>query len=122
MIDITNYDDDNIFAKILRQEIPSKKVFENKYVYAFEDINPQAPIHILVIPKKSFCSFEDFSKKADSKFICEFIKSIYLIAEKLELKEGYRLITNIGKHGGQEVPHFHFHLLSGRQIGKMVST
>ena len=122
MIDITNYDNNNIFAKILRQEIPSRKVFENKYVYAFEDINPQAPIHILVIPKKSFCSFEDFSKKADSKFICEFIKSIDLIVEKLELKEGYRLITNIGKHGGQEVPHFHFHLLSGRPIGKMVST
>ena len=122
MIDIINYDNDNIFAKILRQEIPSKKVFENKYVYAFEDINPQAPIHILIIPKKSFCSFTDFSKKADSKFIFEFIKSIDLIAEKLELKEGYRLITNIGKHGGQEVPHFHFHLLSGRPIGKMVST
>ena len=122
MIDITNYDNNNIFAKILRQEIPSRKVFENKYVYAFEDINPQAPIHILVIPKKSFCSFEDFSKKADSKFIYEFIKSIDLIVEKLELKEGYRLITNIGKHGGQEVHHFHFHLLSGRPIGKMVST
>ena len=122
MIDITNYDNDNIFAKILRQEIPSKKVFENKYVYAFEDINPQAPIHILVIPKKCFCSFEDFSKKADSNFIYEFIKSIDLIAEKLELNDGYRLITNIGKHGGQEVPHSHFHLLSGRPIGKMVST
>ena len=122
MIDIKNYDNDNIFAKILRQEIPSKKVFENKYVYAFEDINPQAPIHILVIPKKSFCSFTDFSKKADSHFIYEFIKSINLIAEKLGLEEGYRLITNIGKHGGQEVPHLHFHLLSGRPIGKMVST
>ena len=122
MIDIINYDNDNIFAKILRQEIPSKKVFENKYVYAFEDINPQAPIHILVIPKKSFCSFTDFSKKADSHFIYEFIKSINLIAEKLDLEEGYRLITNIGKHGGQEVPHLHFHLLSGRPIGKMVST
>ena len=122
MIDITNYDNDNIFAKILRQEIPSKKVFENKYVYAFEDINPQAPIHILIIPKKPFCSFTDFSKKADSKFIFEFIKSIDLIVEKLELKEAYRLITNIGKHGGQEVPHLHFHLLSGRPIGKMVST
>tara|TARA_B100000242_G_scaffold285936_1_gene250942 strand:+ start:87 stop:455 length:369 start_codon:yes stop_codon:yes gene_type:complete len=122
MIDIINYDNDNIFAKILRQEIPSKKVFENKYVYAFEDINPQAPIHILIIPKKPFCSFTDFSKKADSKFIFEFMKSIDLIAEKLELKEGYRLITNIGKHGGQEVPHFHFHLLSRRPIGKMVST
>ena len=122
MIDIINYDNDNIFAKILRQEIPSKKVFENKYVYAFEDINPQAPIHILIIPKKPFCSFTDFSKKADSRFIYEFIKSINLIAEKLKVKEGYRLITNIGKYGGQEVPHLHFHLLSGRPIGKMVST
>ena len=122
MIDIKNYDNDNIFAKILRKEVPSKKVFENKYVYAFEDINPQAPIHILVIPKKSFCSFTDFSKKAESQFIYEFIKSINLIAEKLDLEEGYRLITNVGKHGGQEVPHLHFHLLSGRPIGKMVST
>ena len=122
MIDIINYDNNNIFAKILRQEIPSKKVFENKYVYAFEDINPQAPIHILVIPKNLFVVLQTFLKKADSKFIFEFIKSIDLIVEKLELKEGYRLITNIGKHGGQEVPHFHFHLLSGRPIGKMVST
>ena len=93
------------------------KFFENKYVYAFEDIKSQAPIHILIIPKMSFCSFEDFSKKADSKFIYEFIKSIDLIVRGfIELKEGYRLITNIGKHGGQEVPHFHFHLLSGRPV------
>ena len=122
MIDITNYNNDNIFAKILRNEIPSKKVFENDVVYAFEDINPQAPIHILVIPKKPFCSFTDFSKKADEKFMSEFIRSINLIAEKLDIKEGYRLITNIGKYGGQEVPHLHFHLLSGKKIGKMVST
>ena len=122
MIDITNYHKDNIFAKILRNEIPSKKVFENDVVYAFEDINPQAPIHILVIPKKPFCSFTDFSKKADVQFMSEFIRSINLIAEELGLKEGYRLITNIGKYGGQEVPHLHFHLLSGKKIGKMVST
>ena len=122
MIDITNYNDDNIFAKILRQEMPSKKIFENEYVYAFEDISPQAPIHILIIPKMPFCSFNDFSKKADGKFMCEFIKSISLVVEKLELKEGYRLITNVGKYGGQEVPHLHFHLLSGKPIGKMVST
>ena len=121
MIDIKNYNNENIFAKILRHEIPSKKVFENDVVYAFEDINPQAPIHILVIPKKPFCSFTDFSKKADEKFMSEFIRSINLIAEKLDIKEGYRLITNIGKYGGQEVPHLHFHLLSGKKIGKMVS-
>jgi len=121
MIDIINYNNDNIFAKILRQEIPSKKIFENSYVYAFEDINPQAPIHVLVIPKKPFCSFNDFSKKATAKFMYEFIKSINLIVKKLELKEGYRLITNVGKYGGQEVPHLHFHLLSGKPIGRMVS-
>ena len=122
MINITSYDNDNVFARILRQEIPSKKIFENKYVYAFEDISPQAPVHVLVIPKMSFCSFNDFSKKADAKFMYEFIKSISLIVEKLDLKEGYRLITNIGKFGGQEVPHLHFHLLSGKPIGRMVST
>ena len=121
MIDITNYNDDNIFAKILRQEIPSKKIFENQHVYAFEDISPQAPVHILIIPKMPFCSFNDFAKKADGKFMYEFIKSINLIVQKLELKEGYRLITNVGKYGGQEVPHLHFHLLSGKQIGRMVS-
>ena len=122
MIDIKNYDNNNIFAKILRKEIPSKKIFENEYIYAFEDISPQAPIHVLVIPKRPFCSFNDFSKKAEPKFIYEFMKSINLIVEKLELKEGYRLITNVGKYGGQEVPHLHFHLLSGKQIGGMVST
>ena len=121
MIDIRNYNNENIFAKILRQEIPSKKIFENEYAYAFKDINPQAPIHVLIIPKKPFCSFADFSEKADEKFIFQFIRSINLIVKKLELKEGYRLITNIGKHGGQEVPHLHFHLLSGKPIGKMVS-
>tara|TARA_B100001564_G_scaffold274780_1_gene236436 strand:+ start:1127 stop:1495 length:369 start_codon:yes stop_codon:yes gene_type:complete len=122
MINIENYNNDNIFAKILRQEIPSKKIFENEYVFAFEDISPQAPVHILVIPKMPFCSFNDFSKKAGGKFVYEFIKSIGLIVEKLELKEGYRLITNVGKYGGQEVPHLHFHLLSGKPIGRMVST
>ena len=121
MIDISNYNNENIFAKILRQEVPSKKIFENEYAYAFKDINPQAPIHVLIIPKKPFCSFTDFSKKANAKFMKEFIRSINLIVEELDLKEGYRLITNIGKYGGQEVPHFHFHLLSGKPIGKMVS-
>ena len=77
MIDITDYNNENIFAKILRHEIPSKKVFENDFVYAFEDINPQAPIHILVIPKKPFCSFADFSKKADAKFMYEFFIGKY---------------------------------------------
>ena len=95
----------------------SKKVFENDVVYAFEDINPQAPIHILVIPKNLFVVLQLF-KKADAKYISEFIRSINLIAEELGLKEGYRLITNIGKYGGQEVPYLHFHLLSGKKLAR----
>ncbi len=121
MIDIKNYNDENIFAKILRKEIPSEKVFENETVYAFKDINPQAPIHVLIIPKNSFCSFSDFSKNADEKFISSFFRSIEQIAELMKLNDGYRLITNVGKYGCQEVPHLHFHLLSGKPIGRMVS-
>jgi|TARA_B100001540_G_C15498429_1_gene502453 histidine triad (HIT) family protein len=121
MIDIERYDPNNIFAKILKKEIPSKIIFENDFVYAFEDINPQAPIHILIIPKKPFCSFIDFSKKADEKLIAGFFKSITKITELLNLKDGYRLITNVGNYGCQEVPHLHFHLLSGKNIGRIVS-
>ena len=121
MIDIINYDENNVFAKILKGEIPSKKIFENEYVFALEDINPQAPIHILIIPKKPFCSFADFLKKADQNFISCFFKSFDDISNTLNLVDGYRLITNVGKFGGQEVPHLHFHLLSGKMIGRMVS-
>ena len=121
MIDIINYDKNNIFAKILDGQIPSKKIFENEYVFAFEDINPQAPIHVLIIPKEPFCSFADFLKKANEDFISSFFKSFDDISNKLNLVNGYRLITNVGKFGGQEVPHLHFHLLSGKIIGKMVS-
>ena len=122
MIDIERYDPNNIFAKILKKEIPSKIIFENDFVYAFEDINPQAPIHILIIPKKPFCSFDDFLEKADDTFILGFIKSIKLINKCLNIKNGYRLITNVGLHGGQEVPHLHFHLLSGDFSKKLVSS
>ena len=121
MIDIDKYDDNNIFSKILNREIPSTPIFEDEHVYAFEDINPQAPIHILIIPKKPFCSFIDFSKKADEKLIAGFFKSITKITELLNLKDGYRLITNVGNYGCQEVPHLHFHLLSGKNIGRIVS-
>ena len=116
-----SYDKNNIFAKIIKKEAKANIVFENKYIICFKDIFPKAPVHILIIPKMPFCSFNDFAEKADGKFMCEFIKSINLIVQKLELKEGYRLITNVGKYGGQEVPHLHFHLLSGKQIGRMVS-
>ena len=121
MIDIENYNVNNIFAKILRKELPSKKVYEDEYTFAFEDISPQAPIHILIIPKKFFCSFDDFIQKADDVFILGFIKSIKQIKESLNIKNGYRLITNVGLDGGQEVPHLHFHLLSGDFSKKLVS-
>ena len=115
MVDIKNYNSENIFAKILRNEIPSKKVFENDDVYAFNDINPQAKIHILIIPKSSYCSFIDFSENASPTEQANFYRSIQEIATKLGINNGYRLITNVGLDGGQEVPHFHFHLLSGRK-------
>ena len=121
MIDIENYNVNNTFAKILRKELPSKKVYEDEYTFAFEDISPQAPIHILIIPKKSFCSFDDFIQKADDVFILGFIKSIKQIKKSLKIKNGYRLITNVGLDGGQEVPHLHFHLLSGDFSKKLVS-
>ena len=116
MIDIKNYDKKNIFAKILRGELPSEKVFENDEVFAFKDINPIAPVHVLIIPKKPFCSFDDFSVNADEKTLVSLIRSIEKIASKLNLDNGYRIISNIGHWGGQEVPHFHFHLLGGKKL------
>ncbi len=120
MININKYDEKNIFAKILKKEIPSEKVYENKFVYAFKDINPQAPTHVLIIPKSKYCSFADFTVKAGAEEQRQFFNSINEIAVKLNLLDGYRLITNVGRGGGQEVPHFHFHLLSGKNIGKLV--
>ena len=121
MIDIINYDDSNIFSKILRKEIPSETVYEDKNVLAFKDINPQAPIHILIIPKSKYCSFSDFSLKASSGEIAAFFRAINDITEKLKISDGYRLISNIGSCGGQEVPHFHIHLLSGKTLGNKIT-
>ena len=121
MIDIKNYDKDNVFAKILRKEIPSRSIYEDEYTFAFEDISPQTPVHILIIPKRPFCSFDDFVENADDKFLVGFIKSIKKVKETLKLKDGYRLITNIGLCGGQEVPHLHFHLLAGQLLKRLVS-
>ncbi len=114
------YDGENIFAKILRGEIPCKKIYENDFVLAFEDINPQAPLHVLIIPKEEFCNFQDFSEMADDKLITEMIKSIGIVAKQLSLVDGYRIISNIGKNGGQEVPHLHFHLLGKKRMGKIL--
>tara|TARA_B100001057_G_scaffold434467_1_gene464133 strand:- start:688 stop:1038 length:351 start_codon:yes stop_codon:yes gene_type:complete len=114
------YDENNIFAKILRKEIPCDKVYEDGHSLFFNDINPQAKIHILGIPKFPCTSFSEFLKKADGETITSFFKSVQNVIIKLNIEEsGYRLITNSGGDGGQEVPHFHFHILAGEKIGKL---
>ncbi len=118
------YDRNNVFAKILRGEIPCKKIHENDYALAFEDLYPQRRIHILVIPKGEFSDLDDFNSKASNKEIAEFFRTITVVARKLEVSSdfsGYRIISNIGENGGQEVPHLHFHLLGGEAVGKMLS-
>ena len=115
------YDDNNIFAKILRGEIPSNKVYEDDWAFAFEDINPQAAVHTLVIPKGKYVSWDDFSAKASNDEIGGFIRAVGQVARMKGLVEpGYRLMANIGAHGGQEVPHFHMHILAGRPLGRML--
>jgi diadenosine tetraphosphate (Ap4A) HIT family hydrolase len=115
------YDDANIFARILRGEIPCKKVYEDNWVLAFHDINPQAPTHVLVIPKGKYCSFADFSAAASEAEIVGFTRAVGKIARDLGLEEpGYRLLANTGPDGAQEVPHFHVHLFAGRPLGHML--
>jgi len=115
------YDDNNIFAKILRGELPSKAVFDNEWAYAFHDINPQAPDHILVIPKGRYVSWDDFSQHASEQEIAEFIRAVGHVARTAGLVEpGYRLLANIGQHGHQEVPHLHIHILAGKPLGGML--
>ena len=117
-----SYDSDNIFAKILRGEIPCKTVFENDHVLAFEDIDPKAPTHVLIIPKAPYISLDDLSKNAKDEEIIHLMRGVSEVTSKLGLDEkGYRLITNIGEHGCQEVPHLHFHILSGEKIGSLRS-
>ncbi len=116
------YDINNIFAKILRGEIPCKKIFENDHVLAFHDINPQKKIHVLVIPKGKYINLDDFNEKASDVEIVELNKAISHVSTLLGAREeGYRALTNIGQNGGQEVPHLHFHIFAGEKIGKMVS-
>ena len=105
----------------MRKEIPSDPVYETDEIYAFNDINPQAPVHVVIIPKKEFCSFDDFSRHSGEKTILEMVRSIAIIADVLKLKNGYRVISNIGYFGGQEVPHFHIHLLGGKKLGRIVA-
>ena len=119
-----SYDDNNIFAKILRGEIPCKKVYEDEYILSFYDINPQKKIHVLVIPKGKYVNLDDFSNNASSEEIVGLLKGINTVAKKLQISfdtgNGYRALSNIGEYGGQEVPHLHFHLFGGEKIGKMV--
>lgn len=115
------YDSQNIFARILRGEIPSRKVYEDDFALAFHDINPQAPTHVLVIPKGAYCSFADFSAHAPAAEIAGFIRAVGKVARDLGLETpGYRLLANVGEHAGQEVPHFHVHLFAGRPLGQML--
>lgn len=115
------YDDDNIFARILRGEIPAARVYENEWAIAFEDINPQAPVHTLVIPRGRYVSWDDFSARASDAEIAGFVRAVGAVARARGLVEpGYRLLANTGPHGGQEVPHFHVHLFGGAPLGRMI--
>ncbi|MEO6040514.1 MAG: histidine triad nucleotide-binding protein [Croceibacterium sp.] len=115
------YDDQNIFAKILRGEIPCDKVYEDRHALAFRDIAPQAPVHVLVIPKGAYVSWDDFARSASEAEIAGFVRAVGTVARDLGLvAPGYRLLANVGRHGGQEVPHFHVHLFGGAQLGRML--
>lgn len=122
-IDATQpYDDENIFAKILRGEIPSSKIYEDDWAYAFSDISPQAELHVLVVPKGRYVSWDDFSATASAEEIAGFIRAVGQIARDHGLVEpGYRLLANVGAHGGQEVPHLHVHLFGGEPLGPMIA-
>ena len=118
------YDDNNIFAKILRGEIPCNKIYEDNFVLSFYDINPQKKIHALVIPKGRYVNLDDFSLKASAEEMVGLLKGINIVAKKLGISvdkgKGYRALANVSEHGGQEVPHLHFHLFGGEKVGKMV--
>lgn len=115
------YDDSNIFAKILRGEIPCSKVYEDDFALAFHDINPQAPTHVLVIPKGPYVSMDDFSANAPAALVTGFFRAVGQVARELGITgDGYRMLANHGPHAGQEVPHFHVHLFGGGKMGAMV--
>ena len=119
-----SYDKNNIFAKILRKEIPCKKIFENDHIFSFHDINPQKKIHALVIPKGEYINLDDFNNRASDQEIVALSKAITEVSKILGIStyngRGYRALTNLDDDGGQEVPHLHFHLFGGEKIGKMV--
>ena len=115
------YDDGNIFARILRGEIPAQRVYEDEHALAFNDIAPQAPAHILVIPKGAYVSWDDFSARASEAEIAGFVRAVGHVARAAGLvAPGYRLLANVGGHGHQEVPHLHVHIFGGRPLGAML--
>src|SRR5438045_3242054 len=121
-IDATQpYDDSNIFARVLRGEIPSTKIYEDEFAYAFPDINPAAPTHVLVIPKGPYVSWDDFSEKASDAEIAGFVRVIGKIARN-HVSEGYRVLANVGVNSGQVVPHLHAHIFAGRPLGPMLAS
>ena len=115
------YDNSNVFAKILRGELPCNKIHETEHALAFHDINPMAPVHALVIPKGAYVSMDDFSAKASSEEIENFFRTVGEVARMLGVGDnGYRLIANTAEHGQQEVPHFHVHIFGGAPLGRMI--
>ena len=115
------YDPENVFAKILRSEIPCDRVYEDDWALAFKDINPQAPVHILVVPKGEYVSSDDFAANASDAEIAGFFRAIGEIARLSEIvNSGYRILANHGRDGHQEVPHFHIHIFGGRDLGGMI--
>ena len=110
-----------MFEKIISRDVPADIIYEDDEIISFKDINPQAPIHVVINPKKEYCSFDDFSRSSGEKTILAMIRSIAIIADILKLKKGYRIISNIGDFGGQEIPHFHIHILGGKRLGRIVA-
>ena len=116
------YDPDNVFARILRGEIPARTVFEDEWALAFHDIAPQAPVHVLVIPRGAYVSWDDFSARGSGEEIAGFVRAVGQVARQLGLvSPGFRLLANVGVHGGQEVGHLHVHLFGGRPLGPMLA-
>lgn len=116
------YDDENIFAKILRKEIPNDTVLETEHSLAFRDIRPQAPLHVLVIPKGKYVNYDDFARNASDAEIIDYTRAIGTVCEMEGVEaEGFRLISNAGENGVQEVPHLHVHILGGRNLGRMLN-
>ena len=114
------YDDQNIFAKILRGEIPNNTVFENAHALAFHDITPQAPVHVLVIPKGPYMSLDHFARDASAEEQAGFFQAVAAVCELTGLKQGFRAVSNTRTHGVQDVPHYHMHIIGGKQLGRML--